>query len=51
MRAGRAGPALRGQRFANEQILRDPARGSPLGALGLALSGPEKSHHRPVCRE
>ncbi len=23
MRAARAGPALRGQRFANEQILRD----------------------------
>ncbi len=25
MRAARAGPVLRGQRFTNEQILRDPA--------------------------
>ncbi len=38
------GLALRGQRFANEQILRRPCAGSPLGALRLALSkGPPQS--------
>ncbi len=46
MRAGCAEPALRGQRFTNEQIL----WGSAPGALRLALSEPVKGHHRPVCR-
>ncbi len=40
VRAAHAGPALRGQRFANEQILRGPA----LAALRLALSkGPPQA--------
>ncbi len=43
MRAARAGPMLRGQRFANEQIIRDPAL--------AALSGPVKGQCRLVCRE
>ncbi len=43
MRASRAGPVLRGQRFANEQILRGPAL--------AALSGPVKGQCRLVCRD
>ncbi len=43
MRAARAGPVLRGQRFANEQILRGPAL--------AALSGPVKGQCRLVYRE
>ncbi len=42
MRAARAGPVLRGQRFTNEQILRGPAL--------AALSGPVKGRCRLVCR-
>ncbi len=42
MRAARAGPVLRGQCFANEQILRGPAL--------AALSGPVKGQYRLVCR-
>ncbi len=42
MRAARAGPVLRGQRFADEQILRGPAL--------AALSGPVKGQCRLVCR-
>ncbi len=32
--AARAGPALKGQRFANEQILRGPALAACWGPLG-----------------
>ncbi len=42
MRAARAGPVLRGQHFANEQILRGPVL--------AALSGPVKGQCRLVCR-
>ncbi len=42
MRAAHAGPVLRGQCFANEQILRGPAL--------AALSGPVKGQCRLVCR-
>ncbi len=42
MRAARAGPVLRGQRFGMEQILRSPAL--------AALSGPVKGQCRLVCR-
>ncbi len=41
MRAARAGPVLRAQRFANEQILRGPTL--------AALSGPVKGQCRLVC--
>ncbi len=34
VRAAHAGPALRGQRFANEQILRGPALAARWGPLG-----------------
>ncbi len=42
MRAARAGPVLRGQRLANEQILRGPAL--------AAITGPVKGQCRLVCR-
>ncbi len=46
VRASRAGPALRYQRFANEQILR-----ALLGALRLALGGGGvKGQRKLVCR-
>ncbi len=39
MRAARAGPVLRGQRFANEQILRGPALASRKGPVQACLQG------------
>ncbi len=48
MRAARAGPVLRGQRFANEQILRGPALVAHWGPLDC---GPVKGQCRLVCRD
>ncbi len=35
VRAGRAGPVLRGQRFANKQIIRGPALATLSGPVGF----------------
>ncbi len=37
MRAARAGPVLKGQRFANEQILRGPALAACKGPVQACL--------------
>ncbi len=39
MRAARAGPVLRGQHFANEQILRGPALAARKGPVQACLQG------------
>lgn len=41
MRAARAGPVLRAQRFANEQILRGPALAARKGSAQACLQGIE----------
>ncbi len=46
MRAVRAGPVLRGQCFANEQILRGPALAARKGPVQACLQG---ILHRHVC--
>ncbi len=44
MRAARAGPVLRAQRFANEQILRGPALAALSGPVKACLQGSLKLH-------
>ncbi len=39
MRAARAGPLLRGQRFANDQILRGPVLAARKGPVQACLQG------------
>ncbi len=43
MRAARAGPVLRGQRFANEQILRGPAPAVRKGSVQACLQSSEQT--------
>ncbi len=42
MRAARAGPVLRGQRFANEQIIRGPALAAHKGPVQACLQGNDR---------
>ncbi len=44
--AAPAGPVLRGQRFANEQILRGPALAARKGPVQACLQGWSKIGHR-----
>ncbi len=44
MRAARAGPVVRGQRFANEQILRGPALAACKGPVQACLQGMQCGH-------
>ncbi len=43
MRAARAGPVLRGQRFVNEQILRGPVLAARKGSVQACLQSSEQT--------
>ncbi len=43
MRPARAGPVLRGQRFANEQIIRGPALAARKGPVQACLQSSEQT--------